>query len=209
MKCFNVGVLATCVLCVASVLGCGSGASNGCDFDSTFEAIQSQVFDAKGCTSAACHGTGDDPAGGLDLREGFALESLIHVDGASGDMPLVMPGDHDTSLLYLKLAAKTFGTDLPAGIAGDPMPFGEQLPALTEGELEALKIWIRGGATGDTVMKGTEDLLGCSEPVEPDPNKIQPLVAPDRSEGLQFYSGGWDLAADEAGSSSTDAILAA
>jgi hypothetical protein len=111
-------------------------------------------------------------------------------------MDLVDPGDHERSLLYLKLAAKTLEESLPEGVTGDPMPFGEQLPALTEDELEVLKIWIRGGAGGDTVMKGTEGLLGCTHPVAVDPNKIDPLPALAPNEGVQFYSGAWALGAE-------------
>ena len=177
-----------------SLVGCGGSSDSNCDFDSTFEAIQSQIFDAKGCTSAACHGKADDPAGGLDLREGFALESLVRIRGQAGPMDLVVPGDQDRSLLYLKLAAKTLGTDLPDGIVGDPMPFGDGLPALSEDELAVLETWIRAGAQAEVVVKGTEDALGCDGVVEADPNKMEPLDPPAANEGLQFYSGAWTLA---------------
>lgn len=170
---------------------------DGSCFGSTFEAIQSQVFDARGCTNAACHGKADDPAGGLDLRSEVAFENLVRVDGLSGPFDLVFPGDERRSLLYLKLAAKTAALDLQGmGIAGDPMPFGETLDPVSEEELAALRAWIRGGAQADSVVKGTEELLGCDVTPLADPNKIAPLTEPPPLEGLQFYSGAWHLGSE-------------
>ena len=175
---------------------CGGDAGTDC-FGSTFEAIQSQIFDARGCTNAACHGKEDDPAGGLDLRAAVAFDNLVRVDGASGPFKLVFPGDEDRSLLYLKLAAKTAELDLQSrGISGDPMPFGETLVPVSQDELDALEAWIRGGAQADSIVKGTEDLLGCDGNIIPDPNKIAPLTAPPPLEGVQFYSGAWPLSAE-------------
>jgi hypothetical protein len=85
---------------------------------------------------------------------------------------LVFPGDQERSLLYLKLAAKEGRTDLTErGVSGDPMPFGDMDP-LSQDELDAVRAWIRSGAPGTTLVKGTEGLLGCSGPVEFDPNKM-------------------------------------
>ena len=194
-RCFSWGRVAA-LLCIA-LGGCSSEtAQTGCDYESTYEAIQAQVFDGKGCTNQACHGSADNPAGALDLRDGHSLDNLVRVEGLSAAMSLVFPGDQERSLLYHKLAAKTHDSDLPAGIGGAPMPYGDQLPALTEDELELVQIWIRGGALGDTVMKGTEELMGCEEPVAADPNKIAPLAPPSTDVGVQFYSGGWRLAAE-------------
>ena len=185
------------------VSGCGSSEpgleaslSAECEIESSFDAIQHRIFDAKGCASAACHGNPERPSGGLDLREGYALQSLVRRPGSSADMDLVFPGDEDRSLLYVKLAAKTRGTSLPDGVSGNVMPFGDELPALTEEELVGLRAWIRSGASGDGVVKGTESFFSCLDTFEADPNKIDPLRPPDPSVGVQFYSGGWFLPAE-------------
>jgi hypothetical protein len=50
-------------------------APSGCaSFESTFEAIQKNVFERRGCTQAACHGSA--ASGGLDLRAGAAYSGL-------------------------------------------------------------------------------------------------------------------------------------
>ncbi|MBW2547182.1 MAG: hypothetical protein JRE82_08065 [Deltaproteobacteria bacterium] len=196
---FRCGALFAFAVLASACGSSGSGSSDGggpCEYDSTFDAIQAQIFDAKGCTNAACHGKADDPAGGLDLREGFALENLIRVDGQAGPFRLVFPGDQERSLLYLKLAAKEGRTDLTEwGVSGDPMPFGDMDP-LSQDELDAVRAWIRSGAPGTTLVKGTEGLLGCSGPVDFDPNKMEPLDPPAADEGLQFYSGAYVLPAE-------------
>lgn len=198
----RVYALVTAIQLVVIAAGCDSGSVSqaaldaACDYDSSFEAIQLQIFDAKGCSNAACHGDADQPAAGLDLREGHALESIVRVRGQAADMDLIFPGDEQRSLLYVKLASKTLGTPLPDGVGGNAMPFGDQVPALSEDELQGLKAWIRAGASGTSIVKGTESLMGCLEAVDADPNKIDPLGPPDPEIGVQFYSGGWFLPAE-------------
>ena len=51
-------------------------ATSGCPtFDSAFEAIQSTIFERRGCTAAACHGSA--AAGELDLRADVAWSNLV------------------------------------------------------------------------------------------------------------------------------------
>lgn len=179
--------------------GCGDAATESspeaCDIESSFEAIERRIFEGRGCASAACHGS-DDPAGGLDLRSGRSFDSLVRVPGRSADMDLVFPGDESRSLLYVKLASKTLDSPLPDDVSGAAMPFGEQTPPVPEDELEALRAWIRGGASATSLVEGTEPLLACLEGVELDPNKIDPLEPPPPEVGVQFYSGGWFLPAE-------------
>ena len=177
------------------VIGCGEVSSNqACEpADSTFAAIQQNIFVSNGCTNSVCHGqpAATAPAN-LDLRADVAFESLVGVDGKSADMPLVFPGDQSLSLLYLKLAATTRAELMAQGISGEPMPAGGQ-PALTESELEAIATWIRGGASETAVVSGTEEFFACGEAPKADPNKIQPLTAPEPAVGTQFYSGAYPL----------------
>jgi hypothetical protein len=80
------------------------------------------------------------------------------------------------------------------------MPVG--LPALSEGELEAVRLWIQGGAprtgaVGDPTKGGSSDtiadLLGACLPVA-GPVQIAPLEAPPVDEGIQFRAPPWLLA---------------
>ena len=186
-----------CFFVLATFVGCGGDEATGfvCEGDSTYELVQ-QVFDTNGCNASDCHGAAASEAKGLlDLRNGNSHENLINVDGFAGEFKRVFPGDEDLSLLYLKLAAKTKGTDLqPLNIAGGSMPASG--PAVTEEQLELVRAWIRGGAPETSIVSGAETSVGCSELGPADPNKIPPLEAPDAVEGIQFYSGAWSLPAE-------------
>ena len=200
MRCYGVCVLP---VAIAAVAGCGNSSGDAeakCDAESTFAFVQSQIFEARGCTASACHGAPADTAqAGLDLRAESAYRSLLSEDGLvparSGDFALVFPSEQDLSLLYLKVEAKTRGTDLSAlGIAGAPMPSSDDM--LSEDDLALLRVWIRGGAPEDGILAGTEEFVTCDVAGEATPTKVEPLTPPAADEGLQFYSGGWALPAE-------------
>lgn len=179
----------------ALLTACGgsSAVDTKCDAQSTFGLVQS-AFEVHGCTNATCHGQPPETAGGgLDLRPENAYASLVNAASTSADLPRVFPGDQDLSVLYLKVAAKTLGTELaPEGVSGSPMP--SSADALTEGELTLLRRWIRGGAPQTGTVKDAADGLDCQvSDVPASPNKIPPLPSPDVDEGVQFYSGAWSL----------------
>ena len=183
--------LLVCAIVGCSDLGGEGGAAGDECFDSTYATIQEAIFEAKGCTQAVCHG--ESAEGGLDLRAEFSHAALVHAPGSiDPSIKRVFPGDQDLSLLYLKLQAGVVGTDLG--------PLGQAMPAsgepLSEDELEAVRLWIRGGARAEGVVKGTMERLSCDETFEATPNKIAPLPAPDPEDGLQFYSGAYPLAAE-------------
>src|SRR5262245_15734403 len=158
----------------------GGGACEGGEaFESTFAAIQSQIFERHGCTQNVCHG--DARSGGLDLRAGAAYANLVEVPSSGSTLPRVVPGDKSRSFLWLKLAAKTAPGSVT--IAGSPMPSG--LPAISEDELEGLRLWIYSGAPGSGTVNGTEALPARCLP-DPQPISIKPLEPPAPGEGLQF-----------------------
>jgi len=172
--------------------GCGSDPVDtqpkDCDYASSYDAIQATIFEAKGCTANACHG--EASSGGLDLRAGSSFDALIHRSSTiDPSIKRVLPGDQERSLLYQKLAAATEGTEL--GNRGQPMPVS--LEPLSADQLEAMRLWIRAGASSDAIVKGTLELLGCDGTFEADPNKIDPLPPPLPDEGVQFYAGAWPL----------------
>lgn len=188
---FALSALAALAIAGCGSDGSGSTAPKGCDYTSTYDAIQETIFEAKGCTASACHG--DAMEGGLDLRADGSFDALVRqpstIDSA---IDRVKPGEQDLSLLYLKLAAATNGTEL--GSLGQPMPIG--VDPLLEDQLEAIRLWIRGGAPEDTIVGGTLERLGCEGTFEPEPNKINPLPPPAVEEGVQFYAGAWALDAE-------------
>jgi hypothetical protein len=161
------------------------------DFASTWEAIQTVVFERHGCTSVLCHGAAPGQ-GDLDLQPDVAWSELVGVASAADpDMPRVKPGDSSGSLLWRKLAARTLGgVDIP----NSPMPFGDQ-PALSENELKAVERWIYNGAPETGVIAGTTELLASCLP-PPDPQKITPPDPPAADEGVQLYSPPWTLPAN-------------
>jgi len=161
------------------------------EYSNTFDAIQAIVFDSPvyGCSNDACHGAGT--AGGLDLRAGTSYSQLVNVPSANApdaqNALRVFPGDQDLSFLYNKIAAKTLGS--PTNV-GTPMPAG---PAVVSPEhLEAIRLWIRGGAPENTVVTHTSELLGSCLP-EAQPLKIPKPDAPAAGSGVQFAMPGYDL----------------
>ncbi len=158
------------------------------EFDTTYDALQSVIFDSPtyGCTNAACHGAA--ASGQLDLRADVSFDDLVDAPASLGGVR-VTPGEHEESFLYAKLAAKTLG-DIE--VLGSPMPTGR--PALTEDHLEALRLWINAGAPRDLVIDETAELLGSCLP-PPDPLKIPVPDPPPPGVGLQFQQTAWDLPA--------------
>src|SRR5262245_15198518 len=59
-----------------ALYGCSTCTGGGTAFRSTFEAIQTQIFERRGCTATVCHG-GPPFQGGLDLRREGAYENLF------------------------------------------------------------------------------------------------------------------------------------
>jgi len=180
----------------------GDDANNSClpcgaaqGFDSTFEAIQELIFDAPvyGCSSNLCHGS-FAPQGNLDLSAGSSYASLVGTDsfGASPPMKRVEPGEPALSFLYNKLAAATIPGHDAGG--GSPMPSGGA-PALTPEHLEAIQLWIRGGAPETLSVDGTALLLGSCLP-EPDPLTIPVPDPPGAGVGVQLRQTPWSLPAE-------------
>lgn len=169
---------------------CGGGGapvacSTGCDGEplpSTWAGIQ-KLFKNRGCTDATCHGAAK--SGGLDLASNAAYKNLIEVPSTASALSRIEPGDAYRSYLFLKLAARTDPSLVPAGVeVGTPMPNGG-LPALTTDELEAVRKWIYAGAPEAGNVPGTGELLGaCLPPARP--FRIRPLAAPAPADGFQF-----------------------
>jgi hypothetical protein len=184
---------------------CQSSACQGDAFASTFEAIQQVVLDGYGCTSDLCHGNPDHPSGlhllpGTDpsaLDQNYETLLTAAPNEKYGYAHFVVEGDSKSSLVYQALWKK-----LNCGAAGEPaecavldaegvlgMPVGGDL---TPTQLEAIALWIRGGAPKDLVVAGTADKLdACLPPA--DPLKIDPPPPPGAGNGVQLVSSAWSL----------------
>lgn len=161
------------------------------DYATTFEAIQAVVFDGYGCTSELCHG--QSPGEGLlDLRPESAYAQLLGVPSSTAPaVDRIEPGEPISSVLYDKLAAASHAH--PTVFGGSPMPIGG--PPLTDEHLEAVELWIRGGAPDDLVVEGTASLLGSCLP-PPDPLVIDPPAHPGAGVGVQLQQTPWPLPAE-------------
>ena len=163
-------------------------------FDSTWAAIQSVIFERRGCTDAVCHGSaaGAATSGGLNLSHDVAYENLVKVWSVLGQMNRVEPGSPlNDSFLYRKLAIKTLGADRVAGsVPGTPMPQG--LAPLSTDELEAIRLWIQYSAKKDGVVAGTEQLLNSCLPPAAPPH-IEAPAPPAAGSGVQYYAPKWNL----------------
>jgi len=191
------------------VLACGCGSSGGgsgsqdvpntppptdppptdptCEesYDSTFDAIQSVVFERHGCTAEACHGSA--ASGRLDLRADVSYANLFEAPSTASSLARVHPGTKERSFLWLKLLA---ASDDTVEITGSPMPLGST--PLGETEMELLRLWIQGGAPQHGTVQGTESLLDACLP-DPEPILIEPLDPPPAGEGVQLVMPDWDL----------------
>jgi hypothetical protein len=163
----------------------GSGSA-----DSTFEAIQSVIFDnyCVGCHNAEFPG---GAAGDLDLSPGVSYAALYgQPSSAVPAMDLVVAGERRDSFLYEKIAAKTLGGETTLA----SMPSG--LLTVSEAHLEALGLWISAGAPESLSVEGTADLLETCLPLA-DPLKIDPVPsAPPPELGVQLQQTAWPLHAE-------------
>ena len=92
---------------------CEVSTCEGESFATTFEAIQSVVFEGYGCDEALfCHGSAGNPAGDLLLLAGESYDNLVDIPADNGQAsdPRVKPGEPAQSYLYQKLAAATLNT---------------------------------------------------------------------------------------------------
>ncbi len=156
-------------------------------FDGAFDAIQNVIFERRGCTAEACHGSSS--AGGLDLRADVSFDNLVGAQSVGSTLNRVQPTKLKQSYLFQKLAAASDPSLVTVTLAGSPMPLsGEPLSAE---ELEALRLWIEGGAPREGSI-GDEfggnrvaDLLDACLP-DPDPVVVEPLEPPAEGTGVQL-----------------------
>jgi len=185
---FTGAVFALCLLAASQV------AAQECEktFDSTYDLIQEAIFENKGCTADACHGSAGE--GDLHLTADVSYESLVSqpvttvIGSPIPGLRRVVPGQKDQSLLFLNLAAATLPDQWQAPLR--PMPLG--LAPLSIDELEAVRLWIAQGAPRTGTVPGTGDLLdACLPPAKP--IEIEPLAPPEPGRGVQVRMPRWEL----------------
>lgn len=165
-------------------------------FDSTYDLIQKAIFENKGCTADACHGSA--AAGGLVLTADVSYDNLVSQpaetvrdDDKYPGLRRVVPSQKDQSLLFLNLAAGSLPDRWEAPLRA--MPLG--VDPLSLDELEAVRQWIEAGASRDGVVPGTDELLdACLPPAEP--IEVEPLEPPLAGTGVQIRSPKWILPAN-------------
>ncbi len=171
-----VGVLAGFVAGPARAADCSAGS-----FNSTYDLIQKAVFENRGCTNSVCHG--EAATGGLDLRADVSYNNLVDVESATiPGWKRVLVGQTAASLFYVNLAAKTNPAQWTAPLRAMPL---DPVPALTQNELDAIRLWIERGAPRDGVVPGTDRLLDACLP-PPEPIEIKPLPPPAPGTGVQI-----------------------
>lgn len=152
-------IIGTCLL--ASACGDGGGGSSAPPETSTFERLQTQIFDVS-CSSDSCHGSVGQ-AGGLVLDEGYSWDALVGQQpanriAANRGWMRVNPGEPETSFLLAKLT-----NNLAAG-EGIPMPYNAA--PLSASTIEIIRAWVLAGAPGEGRVPGDDgrDLMGGGEP---------------------------------------------
>lgn len=100
--------------------------------DVTFSDEIQTIFDHN-CTS--CH-AGENAAAGLDLSEGGSYDNLVNTSSTFNGLILVLPGNSESSVLYLK-------------VIGDPQT-DDRMPlsgsSLSDVQISNIKTWIDEGA---------------------------------------------------------------
>jgi hypothetical protein len=157
----------------------GSPADCDVSYESTYAAVHDRVFVRYGCDAEACHGSAT--SGGLDLRFDNAVASLVEVPSAGrSSLPRIDPGNEDRSYLWWKVYEKANPGSFE--INGGPMPVGPT--ALSDADLNLLRVWIKNGAPESGVVEEAVELIdACLPPAEP--ITIKPLSAPPTGEGVQ------------------------
>lgn len=138
--------------CLPAAAGCGARTF----FASTFDRIQTQIFD-RSCAVGGCHDS-QSTRGNLLLERGAAYDNLVgktptNADAAAAGWRRVATldaarGDTTTSYLFHKVTG-----DLPPG-------FGERMPLrrakLDEALIAVIRRWIDAGAPVDGWVPGTD-----------------------------------------------------
>ena len=93
-----------------------------------------EIFNRKGCTDAACHGS--SAQAGLTLTPGAAHGSLVNVPSTQTSFLRVVPGNAGSSYLVMKVEG--------SASFGDKMPLGGS--ALDDIDLTNIRNWINTGA---------------------------------------------------------------
>lgn len=172
---------AVLLICLAGPATLAAEDCEQTDFDSTYDLIQEAIFENRSCTNQLCHGA--VAAGGLDLRADVSWENLVDVDAQSvPGAKRVLAGQRAASLLWVNLAAKTLPDEHTAPLRAMPL---DPVPAISENELEALRLWIEFGAPREGTVEGTGELLDACLP-PPVPIEIKPLDPPPAGQGVQI-----------------------
>lgn len=183
--------LLTALTMLTAATSVDAGTCENGSFDSTYALIQKAIFENRGCAESICHG--DARSGGLDLRAGVSYDNLVDVRaGSVANTFRVVAGQKDKSLLWLNLAGKSQPDFWTAPLR--PMPL-DPVPALTEDELEAVRLWIERGAPRTGVIPGTDELLDACLP-PPSPLEAKPLPPPAPGTGVQIKMPKWVLEAN-------------
>lgn len=106
----------------AATTSASSGGGTGC--------AEAQALVMAKCATAGCH-DGQANLGGLDLSTGWETRVAGQASDCGGEATVVVPGDPDASLMYLKV------TDAPP--CDSRMPLG---PALSADEMKCLYDYI-------------------------------------------------------------------
>lgn len=157
-------------------------------YESTWEGIYDQIIVPQQCASPVCHGS--NASGSLELGPEVAWENIHEVPAQGFALDLIEPGVPEESYFYLKLKAKTDPGSVE--IAGSAMPTGPD--ALSDEQLELIRMWIKAGGSDEGTVPGTAELLDACLP-EVRPISIRPLDAPDPDEGVQLVMPSWPLPA--------------
>ncbi len=161
---------------------------------SSFDLIQTKILNTS-CAISGCHASEADNSfveHHLVLEQKVAFKNMVNAaplnsNALNDDLFRVKPFQPDSSLLFHKLH---LFSDHHAHDYGNTMPLG--LPALSEGQLEFVRLWIEAGAPEKGIVADAT-LLDDTSPQQED---FEPLAAPEPGKGLQMVIPTFSVAPD-------------
>jgi hypothetical protein len=136
------GVVALLLVSLCALPGCAGNGPAPDDSGSSFDEIQSTIFNVS-CISGPCHSS-TAQQGNLVLEEGISYGRLVDVvpfndTARAAGLLRVVPGNAAQSFLLIKLTG-------PGAGEGSPMPLA--MPPLSAANIEKIRSWILAGAPG-------------------------------------------------------------
>lgn len=173
-----------CLILAGALLIYGCDVQSESEGESSFGLIQTNILNTN-CAISGCHASEADNTfkqhqlllGQQVAHSNLVNRTPVNANALADHLLRVKPFKPEESLLYHKLH---LFTDHHASDYGNPMPLG--LQALSEGQLEFVRLWIEAGAPEKGIVADAKLL----DDTKPQQEVFEPLAVPQAGQGLQI-----------------------